>query len=38
MLNRKRKEILELEERRGLRIIIEGDNTMTPGESKIFSK
>ncbi|MBW1643238.1 MAG: Rne/Rng family ribonuclease [Deltaproteobacteria bacterium] len=38
MLNRKRKEILELEERRGLRIIIEGDNTMTPGESKIVSK
>ncbi|MBW1985569.1 MAG: Rne/Rng family ribonuclease, partial [Deltaproteobacteria bacterium] len=38
MLNRKRKEILELEERRGLRIIIEADNTMTPGESKIVSK
>ncbi len=38
MLNKKRKEILELEERRGLKIIIEGDNTMMPGESKIISK
>lgn len=38
MLNRKRKEILELEERRGLRITIEGDITMIPGESKIISK
>ena len=38
ILNRKRKEILELEERRGLRIFIEGDTTMNPGESKIFSE
>lgn len=38
MLNRKRKEILELEERRGLSITIEGNPAMIPGDSKIVSK
>ncbi|MBN1931947.1 MAG: Rne/Rng family ribonuclease [Desulfobacterales bacterium] len=35
LLNRKRKEILDLEMRRNLKIRIEGDSTMAPGESKI---
>jgi ribonuclease E len=35
LLNKKRKEILDLEVRRGLSITIEGDNTMVPGKSEI---
>lgn len=35
LLNKKRKEILDLEIRRNLSITIEGDNTMIPGMSKI---
>jgi ribonuclease E len=35
LLNKKRKEIAELEERRSLSVKIEGDQTMTPGDSKI---
>jgi ribonuclease E len=35
LLNKKRKEIAELEERRNLSVKIEGDQSMTPGDSKI---
>jgi ribonuclease E len=35
LLNKKRKEILDLEERRGLSITIEGDDTIIPGMSKV---
>jgi ribonuclease E len=35
LLNKKRREILDLEERRNLSITIEGDSTMDPGENKI---
>ena len=35
LLNKKRKEILDLEIRRGLSITIEGDDTIIPGMSKI---
>ena len=38
LLNKKRKEILDLEIRRGLSITIEGDNTMVPGKSKIIGE
>jgi ribonuclease E len=38
ILNRKRKEILDLEERRGIDITIEGDRSMVPGESSINSE
>ena len=38
LLNKKRKEIVELEHRRNLSIEIERDSTMTPGESKIIYK
>ena len=36
LLNKKRKEIVELEHRRDLTIEIEGDHAMTPGESNII--
>lgn len=36
LLNKKRKEILDLEVRRGLSITIEGDSTMVPGKSEII--
>jgi len=36
ILNKKRKEILDLEERRGLSITIQGDSTLSPGISKII--
>jgi ribonuclease E len=36
LLNKKRKEIAELEERRALGVEIEGAQSMTPGESKII--
>ena len=36
LLNKKRKEILDLEMRRNLYINIEGDDTMSPGESNII--
>ena len=36
LLNKKRKEIVELEHRRDLTIEIEGDHSMTPGESQII--
>jgi len=36
LLNKKRKELLELEERRNIHITIEGDNTLTPGDNKII--
>jgi ribonuclease E len=36
ILNKKRREILELEERRGLSITIEGSSTLAPGKSKII--
>jgi ribonuclease E len=36
LLNKKRKEIAELEERRALSVEIEGAQSMTPGESKII--
>jgi ribonuclease E len=36
LLNKKRKEITELEHRRDLTIEIEGDRSMAPGESKII--
>ena len=35
LLNKKRKEIAELEERRNLSVKIEGDQSMTPGDSTI---
>lgn len=35
LLNKKRREILDLEERRNLSITIEGDSTMDPGKNKI---
>lgn len=35
LLNKKRKEILDLEVRRGLSITIEGDDTIIPGMSKV---
>jgi ribonuclease E len=38
LLNRKRKEIFDLEQRRGISITIEGDRTMVPGDSKIMSE
>jgi len=38
LLNKKRKEILDLETRRNLSIHIEGSNTMFPGESEIISE
>ncbi len=36
LLNRKRKDILDLELRRGINITIEGDRSMVPGESNII--
>jgi ribonuclease E len=36
LLNKKRKELLELEERRDIQIIIQGDSTLTPGNNKII--
>ncbi len=36
LLNRKKGELLDLEERRGLSITIKGDRNMIPGESKII--
>lgn len=36
LLNKKRKELLELEERRNIHITIEGDSTLTPGDNKII--
>jgi ribonuclease E len=36
LLNKKRKEIAELEERRGLNVKIEGDRSMVPGDSEIL--
>jgi ribonuclease E len=36
ILNKKRGEILNLEEKRGLAITIEGDGTLVPGKSKII--
>ena len=36
LLNRKRKELLELEARRNISISIEGDNSIMPGDSKII--
>jgi len=38
LLNKKRKEIAELEERRNLSVEICGDQSMTPGDSKIVYK
>jgi len=38
LLNRKRRELLDLEERRGLRIKVEGDGAMIPGESRIITE
>ncbi|MFA7013788.1 MAG: hypothetical protein WC202_12620, partial [Desulfobacterales bacterium] len=38
LLNRKRREILDLESRRGLSIIITGDPVLAPGDSKIVSE
>ena len=38
LLNKKRKEILDLETRRNLSIRIEGSDTMFPGESEIISE
>jgi len=38
LLNKKRKEILDLETRRNLTIRIEGSNSMLPGESEIISE
>jgi ribonuclease E len=38
LLNKKRKEILDLEIRRDLSITIEGDNTIIPGNSEIICK
>jgi hypothetical protein len=37
-LNKKRKEILDLETRRNLTIRIEGNNSMSPGESEIVNE
>jgi ribonuclease E len=37
LLNRKRRDILELENRRGVRIEIEGDADMVPGESRFIT-
>jgi ribonuclease E len=36
LLNKKRKEIAVLEERRGLSVKIEGDPSMAPGDSEII--
>ncbi|MGD9206760.1 MAG: hypothetical protein PVF86_19600, partial [Desulfobacterales bacterium] len=36
LLNKKRKEIAVLEERRNLSVTIEGDWSMTPGDSNII--
>jgi ribonuclease E len=36
LLNRKKKEILDLEMRRNLNIVIEGDGTMAPGDCAIL--
>jgi ribonuclease E len=36
LLNKKRKEIVELEHRRDLTIEIDGDRSMAPGESEII--
>jgi len=36
LLNKKRKELLDLEQRRGVSIAIEGDTKMVPGESRII--
>ena len=38
LLNKKRKDLLELEARRNISISIEGDNTLTPGDNKIICK
>ncbi|MBU1397933.1 MAG: ribonuclease, partial [Proteobacteria bacterium] len=38
LLNKKRKEILDLETRRNLNIRIEGSNTMLPGDFEIISE
>jgi ribonuclease E len=38
LLNRKRKEICDLELRRGISITVEGDRTMFPGDSQIISE
>jgi ribonuclease E len=37
LLNKKRREIVDIEERRDLSVEIEGDRSMMPGESKIVS-
>jgi ribonuclease E len=36
LLNRKRREIVDLEVRRDLRVEIEGNRSMVPGDSKII--
>lgn len=36
VLNKKRKELLDLEQRRNVSILIEGDTKMVPGESQII--
>ena len=36
LLNKKRKELLELEERRNIHITIQGDSALTPGDNKII--
>ncbi len=38
LLNNKRSELLDLEVRRGVQIIIEGDPNMIPGDSRIESE
>lgn len=38
LLNKKRKELIDLETRRGLSIIIEGNDTMIPGNSEIIGE
>ena len=36
LLNKKRKEILEVETKQNINIVIEGDPTLQPGESRII--
>ena len=36
LLNKKRKELIELETRRNIRIAIQGDSTLTPSDNKII--
>mgnify|MGYP000638664232 CR=1 FL=1 len=38
LLNKKRREIVDIEERRGLSVQIEGDRSMMPGESEIVCR